>query len=248
VTEGSASDGSTSRIAGWYGKLPALGDFASRRLPASFVTFWDEWLQHSLSVSRAQLGEHWLPTYLKSPIWRFALLPLVWGPTAWTGILMPSVDRVGRYFPLTIAINLEPPERAMTIVAAADDWYERIEHLALETLNASFGATDLDRGLSELPFPLPAPAPSEEDAQSLVARDLAHWWHGGFESPLIAELDSTRDFGSMISLAAEQLMGAHGERRSLWWTRDGRAGTTALRCYLGLPPFGDFVHMMNAGR
>ena len=28
-------------IPGWYGKIPSLGDFASRRLPQSFVAAWD---------------------------------------------------------------------------------------------------------------------------------------------------------------------------------------------------------------
>ena len=27
--------------AGWYGKLPTLGDFASRRLDNDFVDIWD---------------------------------------------------------------------------------------------------------------------------------------------------------------------------------------------------------------
>ena len=34
--------------AGWYGKLPGLGDFAMRRLPPEFVSHWDAWLQSGL--------------------------------------------------------------------------------------------------------------------------------------------------------------------------------------------------------
>ena len=34
--------------AGWYGKLPGLGDFAMRRLPPNFVERWDAWLQAGL--------------------------------------------------------------------------------------------------------------------------------------------------------------------------------------------------------
>lgn len=231
--------------AGWYGKLAALGDFASRRLPPPFVAWWDEWLQRSLAVSRGQLGESWLPVYLKSPIWRFALLPSLFGACGWAGILMPSVDRVGRYFPLTVAVALEPVDTALARVAGADAWFDAIERLALATLNPSFGATDLDRGLAAQPFTAVA---ADDGISGTGALGLAGWWQRPADRPFLAELDATRNVGPMLALAAQSIMGALGERRSLWWTRDGRAGATALRCYSGLPPFGDFVHLMNAGR
>ena len=96
--------------AGWYGKVPSLGDFVTRRLPGSFVAAWDDWLQASIAASRATLGPRWQPLYLNCPIWRFALFPGACGPGAWAGVMMPSVDRVGRCFPLTIAATIEPPE------------------------------------------------------------------------------------------------------------------------------------------
>src|ERR1043165_7880768 len=55
-----------SNIAGWYGKMPCLGDFASRRLTPDFITPWDAWLQRSIATSRQQLGEQWLEIYLTS--------------------------------------------------------------------------------------------------------------------------------------------------------------------------------------
>jgi type VI secretion system protein ImpM len=232
-------------IAGWYGKLAALGDFASRRLSPGFVAWWDEWLQRSIAVSRAQLGDGWLPSYLKSPIWRFALLPSLFGASGWAGIVMPSVDRVGRYFPLTVAVALEPVHTALPRVAGADAWFDAIERLALATLNPSFGATDLDRGLAELPF---ASLATDDGAGGLGSLGLAAWWQAPPDRPFLAELDSTRSLGPTLALAAQSIMGALGERRSLWWTRDGRAGATPLRCYPGMPPFGDFVHLLNAGR
>ena len=83
-------------IPGFYGKVPVLGDFVTQRLPASFVKNWDTWLQNGLSASREELGDNWLDIYLTSPIWRFAMREGACGATAWAGILMPSVDRVGR--------------------------------------------------------------------------------------------------------------------------------------------------------
>ena len=60
---------------GWYGKLPHLGDFASRRLPEAFVSGWDAWLRHALASSREALGPRWLQGYLVAPIVRFWLPP-----------------------------------------------------------------------------------------------------------------------------------------------------------------------------
>lgn len=60
-------------------------------------------MQQMLSSSRVRLGEEWLPAWLEAAIWRFALAPGLCGPDAVLGLWMPSVDRVGRHFPLTLA-------------------------------------------------------------------------------------------------------------------------------------------------
>ncbi|MET0382001.1 MAG: type VI secretion system-associated protein TagF, partial [Burkholderiaceae bacterium] len=90
-------------VCGFYGKLPSEGDFVSRRLPWEFTTVWDEWLQQGMAASRQTLGGRWLDLYLSAPVWRFQLAPGVCGPLGWRGLFFASVDRVGRYFPLTIA-------------------------------------------------------------------------------------------------------------------------------------------------
>ncbi len=91
---------------GFFGKLPARGDFVSRRLDHKFRAGFDEWLQKSIAISQRQLGEGWLPAYLNAPIWRFVLGPDLCGEAPAIGVMMPSVDRVGRYFPLVLAAQL----------------------------------------------------------------------------------------------------------------------------------------------
>ena len=90
-------------VAGFFGKLPARGDFVRAGLPRSFTDPWDAWLRQVLPASRRILGEAWEPAWLEAPVWRFALPPGVCGPEPVTGLWLPSVDRVGRYFPLTLA-------------------------------------------------------------------------------------------------------------------------------------------------
>jgi type VI secretion system protein ImpM len=88
---------------GWFGKIPSLGDFATRRLPRTFVEPWDEWLSSELSDARFVLADSWNEVYTQAPISCFSLGLGTVDDHTWHGILVPSFDRVGRQFPLTIA-------------------------------------------------------------------------------------------------------------------------------------------------
>jgi type VI secretion system protein ImpM len=90
-------------VVGFYGKLPARGDFVRAGLPRDFTDRWDDWLQSVIAGSRALMGEAWLPAFLEAPVWRFALPPGMCGERAALGLMLPSVDKAGRYFPLTFA-------------------------------------------------------------------------------------------------------------------------------------------------
>ncbi len=105
----------------WYGKLPALGDFASRRLPPAFLADWDAWLQRGMAYSQQHLGSEWLDTYLTSNVWRFILAPGTLDSSTWAGIVLPSVDRVGRYFPLTICAALADFSFEPNTIAALEE-------------------------------------------------------------------------------------------------------------------------------
>lgn len=89
---------------GLFGKLPWAGDFLREGLPSAFVTPWDGWISHVLAASRAAPRSEWPKAYLLSPPWRFRLDPGLIGETGWTGVIASSVDRVGRHYPLTIAV------------------------------------------------------------------------------------------------------------------------------------------------
>ena len=55
---------------GWFGKIPSLGDFASRRLPPTFVKPWDQWLSAELPEARFVLADAWPAIYEQAPISR----------------------------------------------------------------------------------------------------------------------------------------------------------------------------------
>ena len=138
---------------GWYGKVPSTGDFVSRRVPAPFRDPWDRWLQQAMADSREHLGEHWRDVYLTMPPWRFVLAPGLVNANAWAGVLLPSADAVGRYFPLTVAAPLPPSglDLAATLFGAAP-WFDEIEALALSALSPDADREAIDGALARRPF------------------------------------------------------------------------------------------------
>jgi len=168
---------------GWFGKMPHVGDFISRRLPDDFIRAWDDWLQSGMAKARVDLGAAWTTRYLLAPVRRFWLAPQLLGDSGWAGALMPSVDSVGRYFPLTIAAAL--PDHSLAAVLAAGAWFRAIDAAARKVLDIHFSPDDLDVELAGV-APLPAKAPADPQAQQLAATWLAPnrpqtislWWCG----------------------------------------------------------------------
>jgi len=139
--------------AGWYGKIPATGDFITRRMPPAFSEAWDRWLQSAIAGSRERLGGRWRDTFLSMPIWRFVLSPGMLTPNAWAGIMAPSVDAVGRYFPLALASAL--PSASLNIFAtltAAESWYDDIETIALSAIAPAAVPSAIDAAIVQKPF------------------------------------------------------------------------------------------------
>ncbi len=209
--------------AGFYGKLPSLGDFVTRRLPTQFVQPWDLWLRESVAASKAQLDQAWLDHYLTSPIWRFALSPGIAGQTGWTGVLMPSVDRVGRYFPLTLACPLAPGTNPF-VALCTPDWFERAEAVALAGLDEGFDLTEFDAQVLALGCTQTQVAsPSGETADP---GELNAWQ---IEVPTAAQLPQACPV--LVARALDEVFFAY----SLWWTTGSERVTPSLLACQGLP-------------
>lgn len=172
-----------SRIAGWHGKLPALGDFANRRIDGGFIEPWDAWLAEGML--RLRLAPAWPGPYLASPAWRFLLLPEALpgdaGASCWAGVLMPSVDRVGRYYPLTIALPLPQLPGSIAEVEALWNWLVRLDEAAADALHDDWSIEDLENELHRLPLPpLGAGAAAlARPAAAVQALSLGGWPHAG---------------------------------------------------------------------
>jgi len=144
-------------VPGFYGKMPAAGDFVTRRLPGDFVRVWDRWLaQHIVPL----FGVEAWPT---STALRFLSGPGAFGGSA--GIVLQSADRVGRQFPLSVVARL--PEAPLRL-AYADAWFEGVETSALAAQRGELTPDELDAALAVLPVPL-------VDGELDVIDDLVMW-------------------------------------------------------------------------
>jgi type VI secretion system protein ImpM len=145
-------------LPGFFGKLPATGDFVTRRLPASFVGRWDRWISRHL-VFRFSQGP-----MDKVPVLRFVLGGETFG--AMTGVILASADRAGRRFPLTIAAV--PPFAAIEIASLAAEWFDQLEAAGMTARDTALDGDGLETYLATLPYPATEPP-------SALVRSMMFW-------------------------------------------------------------------------
>ncbi|MEM9428297.1 MAG: type VI secretion system-associated protein TagF [Pseudomonadota bacterium] len=136
---------------GAFGKVPALGDFFNFGLNRGFIDAWDSWLQQGLLAARAELGPDWNECYNSAPLWRFTLPPKVAGSDSVLGVLTPSVDRVGRQFPLTLVGALPAGTRPLAAHLRCAGLFERLEDIALDALESGLDRAALEARLADMP-------------------------------------------------------------------------------------------------
>lgn len=227
---------------GFYGKLPSHGDFLRRRVSDGFVGVWDSWLQESLATSRAALGDGWLDVYLTSPAWRFACAAGACGAAPVIGVMVPSVDRVGRYFPLTLVAELPDPTPSLLAAATrAESFFDAAERLVIDTLEGDQIDVDrFDEALRRVGDQLDPARLSPRtvlDAGAALFDDPAGGWHIAIGSA--TELTSAFD-----QLLAQRLTDVYGPM-VLWWT-DGSAHVQPC-CLVsrGLPHPDSFASLLD---
>ena len=204
----------SARSVGLYGKLPARGDFISRRFDTEFVRDWDKWLQRIIAESRERLGSVWLESFLAAPVWRFAVPAGMFSSSAWVGLMLPSVDRVGRYFPLTLAASMGSGNiDVASTLGKALPWLDSLEELALQALLPDLDVELFDSKLMQhaLPDGLPVLSPISEDTIPLEV-----------SAPTFVVWRMPSDAGerSIERLLQEPLIGPRAAS-AVWMTRGG---------------------------
>jgi type VI secretion system protein ImpM len=178
------------------------------------------------------LGAAWSEAYNRAPIWRFWLGADFCGE-ATIGAFMPSVDGVGRSFPLTVfagegAASLLPPE-----LDANDQWCDAAETVLLDALdpNASFEA------IAARAAAVPAPALQPRTVELSGIEELPE---GGvlvrnIDRQLSLAFRAARRFGHRRTFASQ----------SFWWTIGGEGFAPLALSLVGLPAAARFADMLT---
>lgn len=110
--------------AGFFGKIPAAGDFVNWNLPRAFTDRWDRWMSLGLRAQPAT-GP------LDPRAWRFVVAAGVFGDLPAAGVWRMSEDSAGRRYPFVIARLGAAPE-------ATDPWFDAIERVSAGVVDSSW--------------------------------------------------------------------------------------------------------------
>ena len=217
---------------GLYGKLPAYGDFIFRNLNTSFITPWDEWLQHFISGSQEQMGDDWLDIYLTSPIWRFVLSPGVIDSNMWAGLIMPSVDRVGRYFPISLVKPVNSNITPVKFMLEQTQWFDALEAHCLSALDGSIDADDLIAQVNSL--------------ELSTSENYQPTFNLGEMGPMLFGLGSTEtSMNDALPYLLNAALTSSLASFSIWQTSGSQLISPMLFTCQGLPPISGIASMLD---
>lgn len=209
---------------GIFGKLPARRDYVQHGVDRRLMEVLDPWLQRAIQESRRMLGQGWLDAWLQAPIWRFWLGQRIAGVTA-LGAMMPSVDGVGRYFPLCVlgTFDADPPPPEHDEHAG---WFEAAEALMLGALSEEGTYEGLLAGLGTLPALVPGPGPGEARHAEIT------------------------DVPGRFAALRGGMTGEFYDRFSCWWVPSPEGDETPPRALIrrGLPSPDEFAAMIDTDR
>jgi type VI secretion system protein ImpM len=197
----------------WFGKMPSVGDFVSRRMPYALQQFWDDWCATGLESLKASSEAAGWDVWRGSPMWAF-LLPAQAGiPLSQLGVFAPSCDRVGRNFPFLVILPL-PQSRIASLLPLAAGLALTWERVIAQAQASRQGIDDLDAALGAALAGVLNNPPSAEDSEKTLPRGM---------SPLTlpwTDLASTFD--------------AQG-RESFWWSVPPASTRFRARTHIGAP-------------
>lgn len=227
---------------GFCGKIPGHGDFVSRNIPDEFMFPWNQWVQTVVGVSQEQQENLWLQTFLTSPVWRFAMSPGVCGAYGMIGIMIPSVDRVGRYYPFTLASQSygDPLHHLIN----DEEWYNNSEDLIISALEDDIKIDSLVESSTNIPFPM---KPKQQQEQHQTTSNYDNGIPGNSKSNWSLPINSSakKDIKDALpgffSIALQEIFKNH----SLWWTNGSENIAPTLLICEGLPPISGYSAMLD---
>ena len=212
---------------GLFGKYPGKRDFLALNLPRGVADVIEPWLQKAVAISRERLGRRWQDYYFIHPIWSFRLGAGITGSDC-IGALMPSVDGVGRCFPLCILAHA-PAGTAFPLHGDIPGEWTGDLHARLLSALSEDEVPDPESLLAGLGDPPPAAMP---EGMIKLAGGYALTGEGGEDDDLSARF-----------AAAEVFAAARG--RALFWTEGGQYVPPRILSFAGMPDPALYTMMMG---
>jgi type VI secretion system protein ImpM len=158
---------------------------------------------------RALNGNAWPEKFVNAPLWFFVAPAAVTG-TAVIGALAPSMDRVGRYYPLTVMATASHANSLLAGDERLREFLAGARAAIVEARRLTLSAEELDQRINHLPNPFEAGeamarAPSLID---VILSDLSEA-SSAHQSPDTRVQLPVGEWRHRVSRSSEQ---------SLWWT------------------------------
>ncbi|NYT59230.1 type VI secretion system-associated protein TagF [Alcaligenaceae bacterium] len=133
---------------GWYGKMPANGDFVHRRLSRELVQWWDKWLQTGVAGLHQRNADRSIEAEFQgAPLWNFAIPSGFGSGVVQLGCIGPSRDRVGRSYPLVITLSMPERDFSPAVLAGASGFYRQLGGSLLAALRRGCNPEQFDQSL-----------------------------------------------------------------------------------------------------
>jgi len=151
-------------------------------------------------------------------------------------VLVPSVDRVGRYFPLSIVASLPAEVSCVGLLTAGDDWFGAAEAILIRVLDGRIADVDeFDRVVNELGVPLAELRKHAGDTLALNAT-----------ADVVLPLRDARELAPRLVELADSLLAQRRTVPQTYWLTQGSARVSPrFLAVTGLPPATQFAPMLN---
>jgi type VI secretion system ImpM family protein len=206
---------------GFYGKLPSNGDFLSRNLSHEITLSIDEWFQISMTQLRHRLPD-WSYFFNSSPSWFFLIPCNFFSSKAYAGYITPSIDRVGRCFPLIVIKEIH--KDAILNIDSLQHWYLSTETIVQNCLRNNVSADELMVSLDKIEI---RPNSFEKEARDHALKpqnDILDVLFANISQPA-AQIDSYPSNNASISMSNFDLSPLLNSfevlsSKSHWWNID----------------------------
>lgn len=191
--------------AAWFGKLPSQGDFVGRRMPHAMVKCWDDWMRSGLDTLRHEAPANWEQRFVHSPLWFFMSPAVVMGVPV-VGVLAPSVDRVGRCYPISVMAVADQDDCGLASDGAVIRFLTGARDAVINARRLPLSADQLDAQLAQLCSPFASDDPAAD---------------GALIDALLADLRGAdaQAMGSTAELPNMDWRAIHGRasQATVWW-------------------------------